>query len=109
MVEVVYSLGDRVSISGTLEKFRVGDRVDYRPGPIPNDLTGPWKNENGKRVYTSGVVVGKRTMPSGGVFYDPEWGSGFRATKHTVVYLVAYRLTSRPVMCLPTQITHIPS
>lgn len=40
------------------------------------------------------------------------WGRGLRTAVSNWYLdkgLVAYRLTSRPVMCLPTQITHIPS
>ena len=103
-----YALGDRVLILGTVRKQRVGDLVDYPRDHRPWDYTGPWKYGDGKRIYDTGVIVGKRTMPIGHVSYGGADGASFRATKHVIVYLVAYRLTARHAMCLPDQIAPIP-
>lgn len=68
--------------------------------------------EDGRRTYEHGVVVGKRHPQTGRTYCDlsdPSWGDvdppSFRPTGSVTVYLVAYSLHRRHVMCLPGQIT----
>lgn len=104
--EVRFSLGDRVRILGTVEKWHDGARTGYRevPGP-PWDFTGPWKEGDGKRTYERGLIVGKRHPQTGVTHYDTYEYPEFRPDGAVTVYLVAFDLHRRHVMCLPSQIT----
>ena len=99
------NLGDRVRILGTVEKWHDGARTGYRevPGP-PWDCSGPWKKDDGKRTFEHGIVIGKRHPQTGVTRYDLYEGPEFRSDGAVAVYLVAFDLHRRHVMCLPTQL-----
>lgn len=112
--EVRFSLGDRVRILGTVEKVHTSEgdgtfSTGYEEVPgAPWDGSDP-RGEDGRRTYEHGIVVGKRHPQTGRTYYDPPWGNvdppSFRPTGSVTVYLVAYSLHRRHVMCLPSQIT----
>lgn len=110
-----FSLGDRVRILGTVEKVHTSEddgtfSTGYEEVPgAPWNFTGPRKEGDWKRTYERGIVVGKRHPQTGRTYYDPPFGDvdppSFRPTGSVTVYLVAYSLHRRHVMCLPSQIT----
>ena len=112
--EVQFSLGDRVRILGTVEKVHTFEddgtlSTGYEEAPgAPWDYSDP-RAGDARPTYERGIVVGKRYTQTGRTYYDPPWGDvdppSFRPTGSVTVYLVAYSLHRRHVMCLPSQIT----
>lgn len=94
-------LGTPVTITGqTVKVHHAGGRVGYQDAGLP---TMGYYNAP---PVSEGVIVGQRTITPGYTSRDPEWGSSFRpdtgASRN--VYLVAFHLRRRPVMCAPHQI-----
>ena len=102
-----FELGDRVVISGTVRKVYPGaGRTEYKKQDgAPWDYMGT--KQSTRREYTEGVVVGKRTMQMGkteGGGWD--YPATFRCDGSIEVYLVAYHLRRKHVMCLEEQLTN---
>ena len=103
MSETTYALGDRVTMTGTVVKAHVYEDnsvlTKYPEVPLPRDRGVP---------VTEGIIVGKRSLRNGRSTWSPMYD--FRwlpdPTSFTV-YLVAYSLTRKTVMCLPNQLTPI--
>lgn len=103
-----FQLGDRVTITGTAVRVK-----DYEHGHWtskvdfiemgPPQIKDSW---NQTTKISEGVVVGKRTVQEGIIqyFYEdlPQWKPEIGATK--TVWLVAFHLRRKPVMCFPHQI-----
>ena len=106
-----YQLGDRVTMTGTVIKRRTGrtsKRVDttYQDAPVPVlRSTYPRGKARVDHYAVDGIVVGKRTIQPGSTVYHydmPEWRPGPETYE---VYLVAFALRRKPVMCRPDQLT----
>lgn len=117
-----YQLGQRVTLSGTVDKVR--DRTTWRPKDgvhIYREARENWahiKELPGRAEYgllrtrliesiapvTEGVIVGKRTMFQGITesYYDEQ--NCFLPCESKQVWLVAFHLRRKPVMCLDRQI-----
>ena len=50
-----------------------------------------------------GIIIGKRSIQQGLTEHE-DYRAVFLPCETTTVYLVAYHLSRRPVMCLPEQI-----
>lgn len=116
-----YKLGDKVRILGCIEKRRrtlYGDGhkndVHYENTSVPHRkvdkmVNGTWITE--QRPFETGIIIGSRTISDYGVDSEySDWGGG-RITwatpvpgTHREVYLVAFDMRRRPIMCLPGQI-----
>ena len=115
-------LGDRVHLLGAVEKVR--DLSTWRPKShrIYTEALEDWpqiKAADGRadghghllrtRLMEAeppadrGVIVGKRSIQQGLTEYD-SCNAVFLRCETTTVYLVAYHLSRRPIMCLPEQI-----
>lgn len=95
-----YQLGDRVTMTGTARKIKEYPKVFYKESVLPYRDNYPER-----KTYTEGVVVGSRTVQEGYCFYDE--GYGFKPTMGTAerVWLIAYDLRMKPVMCFGHQIS----
>ena len=114
-----FNLGDRVTMTGTVVKKQTV-HSEWAPYPMTTTyeeahLPSMWINRSGgrveDRVFNHGVIVGKRTVVPGKTVIDtpieygervflPEIGAG------RVVYIVAYHLSRKPIMCFPEQLQH---
>ena len=116
-------LGDRVHLLGAVEKVR--DLSTWRPRQshcIYTEALEGWpqiKAADGRadghghllrtRLMEAeppadrGVIVGKRSFQQGLTGYE-DYRAVFLPCETTTVYLVAYHLSRRPIMCLPEQI-----
>lgn len=106
-----FTLGQQVRISGTAKKRRGHERYDggdfrtyYEDGPIPH----VWNREDGT-TYDTGVIVGRRTVQDGKTVCGWAASATFMQTPGTArrVWLVAYDLRYRPVMCFDHQVEAI--
>ena len=102
------NLGDRVRIHGTVTKAHDWDGenqiTEFLDSPPPSDWTGP--KDAKLRIYTEGVIVGKRNMPVGSA--RTQYGASvFRTTSVVPVYLVAYHMNRKHALCRPDQIERI--
>ncbi|WP_102158712.1 hypothetical protein [Zhihengliuella halotolerans] len=118
-----YQLGQRVRMTGTVRRKR--DRVSWRPGNphrIFAEVIEEWqaiKAMPGRPEFgllrtslvdsaapekPEGLIVGKRTIQQGVTDYDPGEPPCFLPGEHTTVYLVAYDLHRRHVMCTDNQL-----
>ena len=93
-----FELGQPVHMTGTTVKIRCQDRTLYQPAPLPS--TGRYGDDS--RI-TDGIVVGKRTVAEGRTSYE-EWGGHFTPDRHFEVWLIAFGLRRRPVMCTEDQL-----
>ncbi|WP_104087074.1 hypothetical protein [Arthrobacter sp. GMC3] len=96
-----YQLGQRVEISGTVEKVKEYPRTFYKESALPYR-----ENYPNRKTFTEGVIIGSRTIQDGLTERQDEWGSYFTPTQGTArrVWLVAYDLRMRPVTCLDHQV-----
>lgn len=111
------TLGTRVVMTGTVAKeqhvhselYPYPMRTTYEEQALPSMTIYRAGGKVETREFAKGVIVGKRTVVPGKTVLDgapetyervflPEVGSG------RVVYLVAYHLRRKPVMCFPEQI-----
>lgn len=122
-----YQLGQRVRMTGTVEKQR--DRVAWRPrnsNRIFSEAVGNWpaiKAMPGRATFgllrtrlianaapekPEGLIVGKRTIQQGITehYSDGDPACFFRC-ENTPVYLVAFALHRNPVMCRDDQLSPI--
>lgn len=121
-----YSLGQRVSINGTVEKVR--DRVNWRPRNtqrIYTEAIDAWdylEEQTSLLEYgmlrtrlveapakvAEGIIVGKRTIQQGvtdsASFDEP---ACFFPCRIVQVWLVAYHLRRKPVMCIDGQLKEL--
>lgn len=107
-----FNLGDKVRMSGTVEKVRTHidnefghstPRVEFHDGRLPLVGTG-----TKRQTIADGVIVGQRTVQPGRIAYgDWEDPTEFIADKGAAenVWLVAFDLRRKPVMCRTHQIT----
>ena len=117
MSDTKFKLGDRVRILGTVEKVRtfedngtLSTRYEEVNG-APWDYSGQRKEGDWKRTYEEGVIVGKRSPQAGKTYYSlDEYYSYnhvdriFKSTGSVTIYLVAYSLYRKHVMCFPSQL-----
>lgn len=103
----MYELGQPVTITGTAVKKKTFSStaytdVTYANGPLPTR-----QNYDNPRIYTKGVIVGARNITDGkvkgggdddGYYYVPTRGTSRR------VWLVAFDLNMKPVMCFAHQL-----
>lgn len=101
-------LGQRVKITGTAKKDKgyesySGGRflTTYVDGPLPKI----W-NRDGGTMYDEGVIVGRRTVQDGETRYEYDGLPVFKQTIGTAkpVWLVAFDLRYKPVMCFEHQV-----
>lgn len=102
-------LGTHVHISGTLRKEHAFDsdfgiqRTYYARGepPTMGHLNAP--------PISRGVVVGQRTIHTGATHHDYYDGATYVQDRGSArsVYLVAYHLRRKPVICGPDQVEPI--
>lgn len=99
-----YQLGDRVRFYGVIDKYREGGLTIFRAAPTPYDYS-----RNDCRRLTEGVVVGMRTVANGRTRYSAYSGAKFVPDSATYqsVYLVAFHLRRKPLMCTEGQLTPI--
>lgn len=124
-----FELGQRVALSGTVEKVR--DRVVWRPKISQNvysEAKAAWdeiKAEHGRSEYgmlrtrliesrtggpVVGVIVGKRTIQQGVTeSYSYDEPNCFLPCESSQVWLVAFHLRRKPVMCFDHQLTEVTS
>ena len=97
-----FQLGDRVTITGTVKKVHRKRWTLYEEADRPYQYGG-WQ---GKRYFDQGVIVGRRTVQNGKTYHDWDEGPTFIQEPGTAkrVWLVAYNLNYKPVMCFPHQI-----
>lgn len=100
-----YQLGQRVRISGTAVKAHDYGTTVYREGPLPSLLAYPKSKE-----YNEGVIVGARTTIEGEAWHDDN-GRNFSPNKGTAkhVWLVAFEMRRKPVMCFDHQVSAFPA
>ena len=104
MSDTTYALGDRVAMTGTVVKTHVYEDnsvlTKYTEVPLPRDRGVP---------VTDGIIVGKRSLRNGHLIWNPMYDTRWLPDSASfTVYLVAYSLTRKTVMCLPNQLTPIP-
>lgn len=99
-----FELGQRVAMTGTVEKVREYPHTRYIESGIPYRVDYPHN-----RTYSEGVIVGSRTVQEGIASYDDEHGRQFDPTigKAKRVWLVAYDLRRKPAMCFDHQLTEV--
>lgn len=103
-----YQLGDHVTMTGTVQKVHEEDWTRFRESGLPTRVAYPED-----KIYTDGVIVGSRTVQEGTRWtdsVDDGWGasyySGFTAKGEARrVWLVAYDLRRKHVMCFDHQIS----
>lgn len=106
-----YQLGDRVTMNGTVTKVRIdlpgpegGFKTTYTDDSLPRCY-----DVDGGIDYTSGIIVGRRFLQEGVTKYVGEWPETERAFKQSGVthrvWVVAYDLRRKPVMCFDHQIS----
>lgn len=104
-----YQLGDRVTMTGTAQKKKRFDSPNggklmtvFEDGPTPKI----WNREGGTD-YTEGVVVGRRFVQEGRTeFLDYDGTRVFKSSGITHrVWIVAFDLRYKPVMCFDHQIS----
>lgn len=101
-----FKLGDRVTITGTayLRKDTGTYPEQWSEGGLPrlNHYDSP-------RTYDTGIITGKRTVMDGytGGGWDEPYHFQPEAGSAKEVYLVAFHLRRKPVMCFPHQIERI--
>ena len=109
-----FTLGQEVEFTGTVEKRRLtSSRTTYTSSRLPysqfyrtvktdqGDTTESWVRE-----YTTGVIVGKRTISDhliGGGYDEAIYATPMPGTQRSV-WLVAYNLYRKPVMVSEDQI-----
>lgn len=120
-----YTLGAPVRILGAVAKIR--EQITWRPQHahrIYSEAVANWpqiKAADGRAdgyglLRTSlvdtdppadrGLIIGKRSIQQGVTDYDTDGHTAptFFPCERTTIYLVAYHLCRRPIMCLPGQI-----
>lgn len=101
-----FTLGQAVRLTGTVEKKQrqaTDTRGDYRTVYVPARL--PSHQHRGPAAEV-GIIVGKRTITDhylGGGWDDPTTASPVPGTARTV-WMVAWDLHRRPVLCLDSQV-----
>ena len=99
-----FQLGQRVRMSGTVAKVRAGfqgSETRYRDADLPG--TGIYGDD---RVFSEGIVIGKRTVIEGRTVYSSYDGAVFMAEQGSArpVWLVAFHLSRKPAMCSAEQL-----
>lgn len=99
-----FELGQPVAMTGTVEKVREYPHTRYVEAGIPYRVGYP-----SNRTYSEGVIVGSRTVQEGIASYDDEHGRQFGPTigKAKRVWLVAFHLRRKPVMCFDHQLSAV--
>ena len=103
----MYQLGQRVTMSATVEKRRYSERhtvTVFEESPLPQRIIYPRRE-----TYTEGVIVGWRTVMNGYADGDYEDGRYFVQKEGSAkrVWLVAFDLRRKPVMCFDHQVSAI--
>jgi len=99
-----YQLGQRVTMSGTALKQQHQGHTMFIESGLPQRLDYPTT-----KTFTEGVIVGSRTVAEGdresideyGYYFAQKVGSARR------VWLVAFHLRRKPVMCFDHQVTAV--
>lgn len=98
-----HHLGDWVRMSGTVEKVREDSRTEFREAPLPVK----YEYDCTETDLSIGIIVGSRSVQSGHTirdYYDgPTFMADIGAAKR--VWLVAFNLRRKPVMCFDHQLT----
>lgn len=96
-----YELGHPVTITGTAAKYKNGyGTVKYIDGPVPMR-----NNYDNPRHFHEGIIVGSRHV-TGGTTTNWDEGRAFVPTTGTSrrVWLVAFDMYMKPVMCFDHQV-----
>lgn len=95
-----YELGQRVTITGTAQKFHAGDWTRYKEAELPFRDYYP-----NRKTFTEGVIVGARTVIDGQRWSD-DWGRNFSPMPGTGrrVWLVAFDMRMKPAICFDHQV-----
>lgn len=107
MGSFTYALGQRVTITGTARKVKSWNGfsrgfLTYEEGPLPMRHDYPTAKH-----FTEGVIVGARTVQDGHAEYDE--GAHFSPKTGTArrVWLVAFDMRMKPVMCFDHQVAEV--
>lgn len=98
-----FYLGEKVRMSGTAKKVRDTRRTEFKEDPLPFK----YEYDGTKTELSIGIIVGSRTARSGTTDYDWEDGATFKPDIGSArrVWLVAFNLYRKPVMCFDHQLT----
>ena len=98
-----HHLGEWVRMSGTVEKVREFSRTEFREAPLPVK----YEYDCTETDLSIGVIVGSRTVQPGRTERDWYEGPTFMADIGAAkrVWLVAFNLRRKPVMCFDHQLT----
>lgn len=106
-----YELGQRVVMTGTARKEHQFQSPHWwvtvwGEGPLPRNHVGHLRKDRKDRVYTEGIIVGKRTVMDGRCHTSREESGGFTPIHGTerTVYLVAFDIRLNPVKCFIDQL-----
>lgn len=124
--KATYQLGQRVKISGAVERNR--ERIKFSPrntNMVASEVKELWPElktmpDNGDygmlrtsfiettTTATEGVIIGSRNVQQG-LTYDEQWPENncFFPCETTRVWLVAFHLRRKPIMCFDHQIEAI--
>ncbi|MGO1664107.1 MAG: hypothetical protein ACTHYO_10370 [Micrococcaceae bacterium] len=99
-----FTLGQQVRISGTAYLRKNASPERWSEGPLPKLDIYP-----DPVFYDTGVIVGKRTVMDGWTTLGYYEYPGFRPAESTAktVWLVAFHLRRKPVMCFDHQVEAI--
>lgn len=99
-----FTLGQQVRINGTAYLRKNASPERWSEGPLPNLDIYP-----DPVTYDTGVIVGKRTVMDGWTTGGWDVPLGFRPKTGTArtVWLVAFHLRRKPIMCFDHQVESI--
>lgn len=99
-----YQLGDRVTMTGTVAKIHEEEWTRFRESGVPTRVAYPED-----KIYTSGVIVGSRTVQEGTRWtdYDDDgyYSAFYPKGEARRVWIISYDLRRKPVMCFDHQIS----
>lgn len=100
-----HKLGDTVTITGTAHLRKNASPEHWDEAPLPKLDIHPTPV-----IYDTGVIVGSRTVMDGWTTGGYDQPLGFSPKQGTArrVWLVAYHLRRKPVMCFDHQVQALP-
>lgn len=113
MTDTTYAFGDRVTFTRSLHRRTTSRRVispsewgnQHRYCSYKEWTIERWLGDNPPEDPRDGIVIGKRVLANGYVYYDQGEGTTFGPDQHLTAYLIAYDLNRKPVYVLPEHIT----
>lgn len=97
-----FRLGERVLMSGTVEKVRDAGRTEFVEAQLPCR----WSYTGHRIDLNEGIIIGSRTVQPGRTVYDSFEGNEFKPDigEAKRVWLVTFDMRRKPVMCFDHQI-----